>query len=126
MKIKIQISKLILLSTILLSCANKDDIACVQGGNKGYKDFHEGIMNYTEYLKIEEPNQFFFDSLKTKLNRLGITYRQIPLITGEIKYDSINCYYETQNRYLEFYFGENFIDSIKQSITQRNTEENTK
>ncbi|MDF1698154.1 MAG: hypothetical protein P1U56_20065 [Saprospiraceae bacterium] len=115
---------LLLLFCLHLSCVNKSDLACAQGGNKGYKDFQDGKMNYTEYIKIGEPDQNYFDSLKTKLKRLGINYKQIPLRTGEIEYDSINCYYETQNRYLEFYLGENFIDSIKQTIHQMNTEEN--
>lgn len=117
---------LIFILGLQVSCVNKTDLACVKGGNKGYKDFQDGIMNYTEYIKIGEPDQMYFDSLKTKLKRLGITYKQIPFTTGEIEYDSIKCYYETQNRYLEFYLGESFIDSIKQTINKKNTEENTR
>jgi len=89
MKSKSKFIILIFLFCLQLSCANKADLACVQGGNKGYKDFQEGIMNYTEYIKIGEPDQIYFDSLKNILERLGITYKQIPLRTGEIEYDSI-------------------------------------
>lgn len=117
---------LIFILCLQISCVNKADLACIQGGDKGARDFHEGIMNYTEYIKVGELDQIYFDSLRNKLKRMGITYKYIPFATGEIEYDSIKCYYETQNRYLEFCLGENYIDSIKQTINQRKTENNNR